>query len=145
MRNMSLDQPDNARAERLREAIEEGPLKAYEIADRLHSSRTSVLNWKKRGAINIDNLRGLADITGYRFWWLAFGEGPKMIGDDKEGGQHVIHSDNIAKQSAQHLYLVDVLTQASQSGVLNEAMARHLADFVHEMARNRDLTDKAKS
>lgn len=141
MLNMTIDPPNNARAERLREAIEEGPLRAFEIAERLNASRTSVLNWKKRGAINVDNLRGLADITGYRFWWLAFGEGPKKIGDDTAGGQHVVHSDNIAKLSDRHAHLVDVLSQTSQSGILNEAMAKSLADFLLEMARNRDLTD----
>ena len=144
MQSMPIDPPDNARAERLRQAIEEGPLRAFEIAERLHASRTSVLNWKKRGAINVDNLRGLADITGYRFWWLAFGEGPKKIGDDKAGGQHVLHSDNIAKISDQHAHLVDVLTQSCQSGLLNKNMAKSLAEFLQEMGQNRDLSEKNK-
>ena len=142
MQIMTLDPPSNARAERLKEAIEQGPLRAYEIAERLHASRTSVLNWKKRGAINVDNLRGLADITGYRFWWLAFGEGPKKIGDEKTGGQHVVHSDNTAKLSNQHARLVDVLNQASQSGILNEKMALSLADFLQGIISNRDLIDR---
>lgn len=101
-----------------------------------------MLNWKKRGAINVDNLRGLADVTGYRFWWLAFGEGPKKIGDEKEGGKHVILSDNIARLSDQHSHLVDVLGQASQSGLLNSAMANSLASFLHEMTKNRSLPEK---
>ncbi|MCK7547171.1 helix-turn-helix domain containing protein [Marinobacter koreensis] len=142
MQSMTLDPPNNARAERLREAIEEGPLRAFEIAERLHASRTSVLNWKKRGAINVDNLRGLADITGYRFWWLAFGEGPKKIGDEKPGGQHIIQSDNTARLSPEHAHLIDVLNQASQSGLLNETMARSLASFLQEMIKNRTLFDK---
>lgn len=142
MQIMTIDPPNNARAERLREAIEEGPLKAFEIADKLHSSRTSVLNWKKRGAINVDNLRGLADVTGYRFWWLAFGEGPKKIGDESGGGNHVIQSDSIARLSGEHAHLVDVMAQACQSGLLNKAMASSLADFLHEMTRNRSLTEQ---
>ena len=142
MQSMTLDPPNNARAERLREAIEEGPLRAFEIAESLHASRTSVLNWKKRGAINVDNLRGLADITGYRFWWLAFGEGPKKIGDEKQGGQHVIQSDTTARLSPQHAHLIDVLNQASQSGILNETMAQSLATFLLEMIENRTLYEK---
>lgn len=144
MQIMTLEPPSNARAERLREAIEEGPLRAYEIADRLHASRTSVLNWKKRGAINVDNLRGLADITGFRFWWLAFGEGPKKIGDEQPGGQHVINSDNTAKISNEHARLIDVLNQASQSGILNESMARSLADLLQGVISNRDLTENTE-
>lgn len=142
MQSMAIDPPNNARAERLREAIEEGPLKAFQIADLLHASRTSVLNWKKRGAINVDNLRGLSDITGYRFWWLAFGEGPKKVGDPLPGGEHVIHSDNIATISTEHAHLVDVLSQASKSGLLNEPMARSLASFIAEMMDNRELKEK---
>lgn len=137
MHNMSLDPPNNARAARLREAIEEGPLKAYEIADRLHSSRTSVLNWKKRGAINVDNLRGVSELTGYRFWWLAFGEGPKTIGDTEADEVQIADTDNIANVSPEHTRLVKVLTQATQSGRLNEQMAASLADFISGMMNSR--------
>ncbi len=140
MHSMSLDPPNNARAARLREAIEEGPLKAYEIADRLHSSRTSVLNWKKRGAINVDNLRGLSELTGYRFWWLAFGEGPKTIDDTADDEIQVADSDNIANASPEHTRLIKVLTQATQSGRLNDQMAASLADFISGMMSSRSQT-----
>jgi CI repressor-like protein len=137
MHSMSLDPPNNARAARLREAIEEGPLKAYEIADRLHASRTSVLNWKKRGAINVDNLKGLSDLTGYRFWWLAFGEGPKTINDFATDEVQVTDSANFAAASPEHSRLVKVLSQATQSGRLNQKMAGSLADLISEMVNNR--------
>lgn len=46
----------NARARRIAEAIENGPLSMSEIADKLDVARTSVLNWKRRGSINLDQL-----------------------------------------------------------------------------------------
>lgn len=138
--------PSNARAERLTEAIETGPLKAYEIASLLSASRTSVLNWKKRGAITIDNLRGLADITGYRFWWLAFGEGPKQTADDPHPNQHVITSDHLAKISDDHAALVEVLKQSSLAGVLTPAMARNLTELIKgTMPREIKSTHDAES
>ncbi|NWO05801.1 MAG: helix-turn-helix domain-containing protein [Alteromonadaceae bacterium] len=120
----------DGRATRLTEAIENGPLKAHEIASLLSASRTSVLNWKKRGAITVDNLKGLADITGYRYWWLAFGEGPKRSKDDTAPCQHAISSDHVATASNEHAALIEILTQSTQAGILTADMARHLTQFL---------------
>lgn len=129
------DDSENARAGRLKEAVENGPLNMNEIAERLGVARTSVLNWKRRGSINLDNLRGIADLTGYRFWWLAFGEGPKK----SEEPDSAIESPlmEIAKFSSEHAQLVACISHLTAAHVLTPAIAKGITDTLNAVASAR--------
>lgn len=115
----------NARAARIREAIENGPLARSEIADTLGVARTSVLNWKRKSNINLDNLKGFAQLTGYRFWWLAFGEGPKTYGDD-EGNQPRTPMAEIAEASPEHARFIQCVSHLTAAGVFIPTIAEGL-------------------
>jgi len=119
------DDSENARASRLKEAVESGPLNMNEIAERLGVARTSVLNWKRRGSINLDNLRGIAELTGYRFWWLAFGEGPKKAdAPDAEPGSEIENPlVGVAKASPEHARLVACIAHMTAARILTPALA----------------------
>lgn len=127
----------NARAARIREAIESGPLTMSEIADTMGVARTSVLNWKKKGNINLDNLRGFAQLTGYRFWWLAFGEGPKTYSSDEES----IDLDNplmsISDYSPEHARFAECLSHLTHAGILTPAVAEGLTQTLNAFAANK--------
>lgn len=122
------DDSENARASRLKEAVESGPLNMNEIAERLGVARTSVLNWKRRGSINLDNLRGIAELTGYRFWWLAFGEGPKK--SDEPDAELENPVTEIAKHSPEHAKLVANISHLAAARVLTPAMAEALSSLL---------------
>jgi len=119
------DDSENARASRLKEAVESGPLNMNEIAERLGVARTSVLNWKRRGSINLDNLRGIAELTGYRFWWLAFGEGPKTYSDSDDSPSQSPLAD-IAQASPEHARLVECMAHLTAAKVLTPGIAEGL-------------------
>lgn len=124
---------ENARASRLKEAVEKGPLNMNEIAERLGVARTSVLNWKRRGSINLDNLRGIAELTGYRFWWLAFGEGPKTYGEADELPPQTPMSE-IAKASPEHARLIQCVAHLTAARVLTPAIAEGLTQTLNAIA-----------
>lgn len=132
MQRMTEDQ-SNARARRVREAIESGPLAMSEIADTLGVARTSVLNWKRKGSINLDNLKGLAELTGYRFWWLAFGEGPKTYGDADDAPIHSPIAD-IAKASPEHAKLIECIAHLTAARVLTPALAEGITATLNAVA-----------
>ena len=124
----------NARARRIAEAIENGPLSMSEIADKLDVARTSVLNWKRRGSINLDNLKGLAQLTGYRFWWLAFGEGPKNASEDAASALEQSPIAQIAKASPEHARLVECIAHLTAAQVLTPALAEGLTMTLNAVA-----------
>lgn len=123
----------NARAARIREAIENGPLAMSEIADTLGVARTSVLNWKRKGNINLDNLKGFAQLTGYRFWWLAFGEGPKTYGDDEENQPRTPMAE-IAKASPEHARFIQCVSHMTAAKVFTPALADAFAQTLNAIA-----------
>lgn len=123
----------NARAARIREAIENGPLAMSEIADTLGVARTSVLNWKRKGNINLDNLKGFAQLTGFRFWWLAFGEGPKTYGDG-EGNQPHTPMAEIAKVSPEHARFIQCVSHLTSAGVFTPTIAEGLTTTLNGIA-----------
>lgn len=129
------EETSNARAKRVREAIERGPLAMSEIADTLGVARTSVLNWKRRGSINLDNLKGLAELTGYRFWWLAFGEGPKTYAEP--GGDHTPPQSplsDIAQASPEHARLIECIAHLTAARVLTPALAEGITATLNAVA-----------
>jgi transcriptional regulator with XRE-family HTH domain len=129
------DDSENARANRLKEAVENGPLNMNEIAERLGVARTSVLNWKRRGSINLDNLRGIAELTGYRFWWLAFGEGPKKSEDpDSEDDSPLME---IARQSPEHSRMIANISHLTAARVLTPAIAEALSGLLSAITASR--------
>lgn len=125
----------DARAARIREAIDTGPLTMSEIADTMGVARTSVLNWKKKGNINLDNLRGFAQLTGYRFWWIAFGEGPKRYDDPSAETDNPLM--NIAKHSPEHSRLVECISHLTAANLLTPAVADGLRITLEAMAESR--------
>lgn len=125
---------ENARAIRLKEAVENGPLNMNEIAERLGVARTSVLNWKRRGLINIDNLKGIAELTGYRFWWLAFGEGPKTYAEAGDGAGHASPIGDIAQASPEHARLVECIAHLTAARVLTPALAEGITATLNAVA-----------
>lgn len=126
------DDSENARASRLKEAVENGPLNMNEIAERLGVARTSVLNWKRRGSINLDNLRGIAELTGYRFWWLAFGEGPKKADErDVERENPLV---DIAKASPEHARLLACMSHMTAARILTPALAEGITTSLNAVA-----------
>lgn len=135
MHRMTEDQ-SNARARRVREAIESGPLAMSEIADTLGVARTSVLNWKRKGSINLDNLKGLAELTGYRFWWLAFGEGPKTYAeaDDTPSQSPLL---DIAQESPEHARLIECIAHLTAARVLTPAIASGLTSTLNAIAASK--------
>lgn len=135
MANMPVmtDNSENARATRLKEAVENGPLNMNEIAERLGVARTSVLNWKRRGLINIDNLKGIAELTGYRFWWLAFGEGPKTYAEADDLPSQTPLS-NITQASPEHARLVECIAHLTAARVLTPALAEGITATLNAVA-----------
>jgi len=127
---------ENARATRLKEAVEEGPLNMNEIAERLGVARTSVLNWKRRGSINLDNLKGIAELTGYRFWWLAFGEGPKTYADAEDIPQQSPLAE-IAKASPEHAKLIECISHLTAARVLTPAIAEGITATLNAVAASK--------
>lgn len=123
----------NARAARIREAIDSGPLAMSEIADTMGVARTSVLNWKKKGNINLDNLRGFAQLTGFRFWWLAFGEGPKTYSDSDDSPSQSPLVD-ISKASPEHAKLVECIAHLTAARVLTPAIAEGVTATLNAIA-----------
>ena len=107
-----------------------------EIADTMGVARTSVLNWKKKGNINLDNLRGFAQLTGYRFWWLAFGEGPKTYSDSDDSPSQSPLAD-IAKASPEHAKLVECIAHLTAARVLSPALAEGLTQTLTAIADNK--------
>tara|TARA_R110001599_G_scaffold333854_1_gene549922 strand:+ start:1736 stop:2155 length:420 start_codon:yes stop_codon:yes gene_type:complete len=132
---MAID-PENARAARLKEAVENGPLNMNEIAERLGVARTSVLNWKRRGLINIDNLKGIAELTGYRFWWLAFGEGPKTYADAEDAPDQTPLA-NIANASPEHARMIECIAHLTAARVLTPALADGLTTMLNAIANTK--------
>ena len=130
------DDSENARASRLKEAVESGPLNMNEIAERLGVARTSVLNWKRRGSINLDNLRGIAELTGYRFWWLAFGEGPKTYADADDSPSQSPLSE-IASASPEHARLIECLAHLTAARVLTPAIAEGVTATLNAIASSK--------
>lgn len=131
------DDSENARANRLKEAVENGPLNMNEIAERLGVARTSVLNWKRRGSINLDNLRGIAELTGYRFWWLAFGEGPKKSEDSDSGTDIDSPLMEIARQSPEHSRMVANISHLTAARVLTPAIAEAISGLLSAFSASR--------
>lgn len=127
---------ENARAARLKEAVEKGPLNMNEIAEELGVARTSVLNWKRRGAINIDNLKGIAELTGYRFWWLAFGEGPKTYSEAEDVSNQSPLTD-VAKASPEHARLIECISHLTRIRVLTPALAEGITATLNAVAASK--------
>lgn len=123
----------NARAARIREAIDKGPLAMSEIADTMGVARTSVLNWKRKGNINLDNLKGFAELTGYRFWWLAFGEGPKTFAEGDDTQPHSPISDMV-KASPEHATLIECIAHLTAARVLTPALAEGITATLNAVA-----------
>lgn len=124
------------RAARLREAIENSPLRMSEIADTMGVARTSTLNWKRKGNISLDNLKGFSELTGYRFWWLAFGEGPKTYtetGAEKPEPPLL----NVSKASPEHTQLAECMAHLTKAGVLTSSMAAGLTETLIAFAASR--------
>jgi len=130
------DDSENARASRLKEAVESGPLNMNEIAERLGVARTSVLNWKRRGSINLDNLRGIAELTGYRFWWLAFGEGPKTYADADNTPSQLPLSE-ITQASPEHARLIECIAHLTAARVLTPAIAEGVTVTLNAIANSK--------
>ena len=128
-----INDTENARASRLKEALEHGPLNMNEIAEQLGVARTSVLNWKRRGSINIDNLKGIAQLTGYRFWWLAFGEGPKTYAEAEEIPQQSPLAE-IAKASPEHARMIECIAHLTAAKVLTPGIAEGLTSHLNAFA-----------
>lgn len=131
-----IEEQSNARAKRVKEAIEQGPLAMSEIADTLGVARTSVLNWKRKGSINLDNLKGLAELTGYRFWWLAFGEGPKTYADSQDSQHHSPLAD-IAKASPEHARLIECISHLTAARVLTPSIAEGITSTLNAIAASK--------
>ena len=129
------DDSENARATRLKESVENDPLNMNEIAERLGVARTSVLNWKRRGSINLDNLRGIAELTGYRFWWLAFGEGPKK--SDEPDAELDSPLMEIAKHSPEHARLIASISHLTAARVLTPAIAESISGLLGAFAASK--------
>ncbi|MBB5321180.1 helix-turn-helix domain-containing protein [Marinobacter oulmenensis] len=127
---------ENARAARLKEAVEKGPLNMNEIAEELGVARTSVLNWKRRGAINIDNLKGIAELTGYRFWWLAFGEGPKTY-SEADGVSNQSPLTDVAKASPEHARLIECISHLTRIRVLTPELAEGITATLNAVAASK--------
>ncbi|NWO05802.1 MAG: hypothetical protein HLX50_08945 [Alteromonadaceae bacterium] len=124
----------DARAARIREAIDNGPLAMSEIADTMKVARTSVLNWKKKGNINLDNLRGFAQLTGYRFWWLAFGEGPKTYSSTEGSAELDNPLMSISKCSPEHARFAECISHLTHAGILTPAAAEGLTQTLNAFA-----------
>ena len=112
-----------ARAKRIEEAIDTSGVRMSRIADRLDVARTSVLNWKRHGGIQAEHIKGLAEITGFNFWWLAFGEGPKL-GNDNDALESTIQK--MIEASPDHAELLRRQAQMTASGVLTRKFAKAL-------------------
>jgi transcriptional regulator with XRE-family HTH domain len=110
-----------------------------EIAERLGVARTSVLNWKRRGSINLDNLRGIAELTGYRFWWLAFGEGPKKadVADAEPGSEIEPPLVGVAKASPEHARLVSCISHLTAARVLTPGIADGITTTLEAIAASK--------
>lgn len=127
------EEHSNARAKRVREAIESGPLAMSEIADTLGVARTSVLNWKRKGSINLDNLKGLAELTGYRFWWLAFGEGSKTY-DETDEAPSQSPMVEIAQASPEHARFIQCVSHLTAAKIFTPALAEAFTQTLNAVA-----------
>ncbi|HET8799649.1 MAG TPA: helix-turn-helix domain-containing protein [Marinobacter sp.] len=134
-----IEEQSNARAKRVKEAIESGPLAMSEIADTLGVARTSVLNWKRKGSINLDNLKGLAELTGYRFWWLAFGEGPKTYAEGDELSSQTPMVE-IAMASPEHARFIQCVSHMTAAKVFTPALADAFAQTLNAIAATKKET-----
>lgn len=123
----------NARAARIREAIDNGPLAMSEIADTMGVARTSVLNWKRKGNINLDNLKGFSELTGYRYWWLAFGIGPKTYAEDDDSTGSSPMAE-IAKASPEHARMIECIAHLTAAKVLTPGIAEGLTSTLNAFA-----------
>lgn len=116
-----MQNPDaQARGTRIREAIETSGVTMNRIASKVGVARTSVLNWRNRGSIQIDHLKELSAITGFNFWWLAFGEGPKL-GNDLPSLTRAAQS--MTERSEEHAALLQRQAQMTAAGTLTPELA----------------------
>lgn len=127
------------RAQRIKEAIETSQVRMIRVADTVGVARTSVLNWTTRGGIQIDHLKELAAITGFNFWWLAFGEGPKL-GNDTASLERATQS--MIQTSSEHADLIHRQAQMTQSGALSPEIASALLGLLEAMPKATPTTSK---
>lgn len=69
--------------ERIKDAL--GTRRQTEVAKRLGVTPSSVSDWKSGGAISVDTLVKVAQLSNTFINWLLTGEGPKFIPDSAEG------------------------------------------------------------
>lgn len=121
-----------ARTARIAEAIDKGPKRMSQIADEMGVARTSVLNWRRKGTISLENLRALAEITGYRFWWLAFGEGPKTYEHDATftDEEAVARKTLTHESSASIARLHECIQHMQSAGILNDDIADAVTNLI---------------
>lgn len=135
-----MQEPEKqTRAQRIKEAIETSQVRMSRIADTVGVARTSVLNWTTRGGIQIDHLKELAAITGFNFWWLAFGEGPKL-GNDTASLERAIQS--MIHTSPEHADLIHRQAQLTQAGALSPEMASALLSLLEAMPKTAPTNTK---
>lgn len=103
------------------------------IADKIGVARTSVLNWTRRGGIQIDHIKELSAITGFNFWWLAFGEGPKLGNDNTSLERSVLA---MIQASQQHADLIHRQSQLTESGQLTPELASALTQMLEAMPKS---------
>lgn len=69
-------------------------------------------------------MKGLAQLTGYRFWWLAFGEGPKNASEGADSALEQSPIAQIAKASPEHARLLECIAHLTAAQVLTPALAK---------------------
>ncbi len=126
-------EPTLTRAQRIREAIKISGVPMSRIADKIGVARTSVLNWTRRGGIQIDHIKELSAITGFNFWWLAFGEGPKLGNDNTSLERSVLA---MIQASQQHADLIHRQSQLTESGQLTPELASALTQMLEAMPKS---------
>ena len=125
--------------DRLRKAIDDSAATQQGIADYCDVSKQSVNNWKRNGRISVDNLKRVAEVTGYRYAWIKDGTGEMLASDrDQEemefrlsesGSAYVVVSEALA-QSPAVTKLLNNLTYAYANRHISEEAIEHLAAFV---------------
>jgi len=76
------------RAERISHVIVESGVPQTAIARACKVRPQAVFGWKTTGKIENQNLKVLAQMTGYNFMYLLDGEGPKKPGEGKVSEDH---------------------------------------------------------
>jgi transcriptional regulator with XRE-family HTH domain len=112
-----------------RQARAKARLSQTEVARALDVHRSAVSQWEAAsGSIpTVENLMGLANITGTNFEWLALGRG-RMHPEESAEEAHAIHPDCIAQDWHEERLLQNFRRLAPVS-------KKALVDFLHEIGR----------